>query len=266
MHLSSVSTTPRSKGRLARRQKTRELFAQAAGCNAAERGPILDRIIRLNIEVARALARPYAGRGVPLEDLEQVACLALVKAVHQFRPDKAEDFLAYAVPTIRGDLKKHFRDHAWVVRPPRRLQELQAQVTRMRSDLEQSEGHEPDIREIAAALEVDEDDVRAALSTDGCYSPTSLDQPARAADDGGTGAALSDRIGGLDPGYDTAEARVMLRSVLRTLSPRDRVIVERRFIEGATQREIGQEIGVTQMQVSRLLTRILGDLREQLAA
>jgi RNA polymerase sigma-B factor len=268
MHLSSVSaptavlyphgTTP---SRLQRRQRTRELLALAHETTSqAERDQALDEVVRINMPVARTLAAPYAGRGIPLEDLEQVAFMALVRAARGFHPDRSGDFLAYAVPTIRGEVKKHFRDHGWTVRPPRRIQELQAEVVRTRSELQQATGHEPDLAEIAKQIGEPVEEVAEAMAADGCFSPSSLDQPIRSE----SGTSLGDLMADEDPGFEAAEARAMLSTAMARLGERDRRILRMRFFEGLTQKEIGREIGVTQMQVSRLLTRILTDLRSEL--
>lgn len=266
MHLSSVSANPAATtqpSRLERRQRTRVLLAQAhEATSESERMEALDEVVRINMPVARTLAAPYAGRGIPLEDLEQVAFMALVRAARGYQPDRSGDFLAYAVPTIRGEVKKHFRDHGWTVRPPRRIQELQAEVIRTRSELEQSTGHEPDMAEIAASIGEPVEEVAEAMAADGCFSPSSLDQPVRSE----SGTSLGDLVVSEDPGFEAAEARAMLASAISTLGERDRKILRMRFFDGLTQKEIGREIGVTQMQVSRLLTRILADLRRELVA
>lgn len=264
MHLSSVTANPAATAqpsRLERRQRTRVLLAQAQEATSEpERIEVLDEVVRINMPVARTLAAPYAGRGIPLEDLEQVAFMALVKAARGYQPDRAGDFLAYAVPTIRGEVKKHFRDHGWTVRPPRRIQELQAEVIRTRSELEQSTGHEPDMAEIASSIGEPVEEVAEAMAADGCFSPSSLDQPVRSE----SGTSLGELVVSEDPGFEAAEARAMLASAIATLGERDRKILRMRFFDGLTQKEIGREIGVTQMQVSRLLTRILADLRREL--
>ncbi|MDO7866953.1 sigma-70 family RNA polymerase sigma factor [Nocardioides jiangxiensis] len=266
MHLSSISANtavnnPHSPlSRLERRQRTRALLALAHSTSSEqERREALDEVVRINMPVARTLAAPYGGRGIPLDDLEQVAYMALIRAARGYHPDRSGDFLAYAVPTIRGEVKKHFRDHGWTVRPPRRIQELQAEVIRTRSELEQETGHEPDLAEIAEAIGEDEAEVAEAMAADGCFSPSSLDQPVRS-----SGTPLGELMASEEDGFDAAEARAMLADAIRTLGPRDRKILRMRFFDGLTQKEIGREIGVTQMQVSRLLTRILADLRSAL--
>lgn len=210
------------------------------------------------MEVAQAVAAPYAGRGVALDDLRQVAYAALVRAARDFRPDKAENFLSYAVPTMRGEIRKYFRDFGWMVRPPRRLQEIQARVFDVRERLARA-GAEPSTAQVAEELDLDPQDVEEALAAQGCFTPTPLDRPCR--HDSAT--TVGDLIASDDDGFAQAEATAVVRPALERLSDRDRTIVQLRYYEGKTQQEIGEEIGVTQMQVSRLLNRIVADMREQ---
>ncbi|KRA28074.1 MULTISPECIES: sigma-70 family RNA polymerase sigma factor [unclassified Nocardioides] len=218
---------------------------------------MLNEVVVLNLEVARSLAAPYAGRGIPTEDLEQVAYAALVRAAADFDPSRSSDFLAYVVPTVRGEVKKYFRDHGWTVRPPRRIQEMQASVAVARAQLQQLQGREPTLEEVAVEVDGDLALVSEAASAGGCFTPTSLDRPLTDQ----SGSTIGDLIPADSTDFDAAEARVMLWPVIRRLPPRDRKILRLRFFEGRTQQEIGDELGVTQMQVSRLLTRILRDLR-----
>jgi RNA polymerase sigma-B factor len=189
--------------------------------------------------------------------------MALTRAARDFDPHRHQDFLSYAVPTIRGELKKHFRDQGWMVRPPRRVQEAQARITRAEGVLSQELGRPVRPSELAAHLDMHLDDVIEALAADGCFSPSSLDRPVTTNGDGG-GVALGDFLGEDDQEAPAAEARVVLGPVVRRLKPRDRRIVYLRFFEQRSQQEIADEIGVTQMQVSRLLARILRDLRKDL--
>ena len=175
-------------------------------------------------------------------------------------PSRHEDFLSYAVPTIRGELKKHFRDQGWMVRPPRRVQEAQARITRAEGALSQELGGRSGPRSSPSTSTWSVDDVIEALAADGCFSPSSLDRPVAANGDAG-GVALVDFLGEADQAAPAAEARVVLGPVVRQLKERDRRIVYMRFFEQRSQQEIADEIGVTQMQVSRLLARILRDLR-----
>lgn len=244
-----------------RRQRTARLFEEVACASGAERDLLIDEVIVTNTSVARTIAKRYANRGVPLEDLEQVACLALVRAARRFDGRRAEDFLVYAVPTIRGELKRWFRDHGWTVRPPRRLQELQADVLRARDDADEGSGV-VDSEQIAARLGIDRADVEEALAVRGCFAPTSLDAPV---DADGSGAPLGELLADGEDAVDRAEDRVILQSALSRLTPRERLIVKLRFTDDLTQSEIGEQIGVTQMQISRLLSKVMTTLRSELA-
>lgn len=246
-----------------RRERTSEALAAAADADGQERRAILDEVVRLNMGVARSVASRYANRGIDEDDLLQVAYMALTRAARDFDPSRHDDFLSYAVPTMRGELKKHFRDQGWTVRPPRRVQETQAKITRAEGELLQRLGRSPLPSEIARHLDVPVDDVIEALGADGCFAPASLDRPVARADGEGT-ASLADFLGEEDATQPAAEARVALAPVVRRLKERDRRILYMRFFEERTQQEIADDIGVTQMQVSRLLTRILRDLRNDL--
>jgi RNA polymerase sigma-B factor len=267
MHASTFvedQTTHGSDGPVSshRSDRTAELLGLAAVQDRPEaRREVLEQVVLLNMGVARSVARRYRNRGIAAEDLEQVAYMALVRAADRFDVSLDKDFLTYAVPSIRGEIKKHFRDHGWVVRPPRRAQELQPQVVAAGQELTHSLGRSPRPSEIAAHLGVDVEEVIEALAMDGCFRPTSLDVPVG---DGGS-SVLGDLLEGEDTGVHASEARMLLAPVLRELGERDRRILYLRFFEGLTQREIGRELGVTQMQVSRLLTRICETLRDQLA-
>ena len=177
--------------------------------------------------------------------------------------ERGGDFLSYATPTITGELKKHFRDHGWTIRPPRRVQELQLQVIHERVRIRESSGKSPSVAELAARLGESPEVVHEALLVDGCFTPTSLDAPVR----GDGFAVLGDTlVDDNDHAQEAAEARVILQPAVRRLGLRDRRILRMRFIDGCTQQEIAGELGVTQMQVSRLLSRIMRDLRHTLVA
>ena len=236
---------------------TRQLLAEARQCSPSERRRLEDRAVRLNMPLARSLASRYAGRGLALDDLRQVAYLGLVKAVRGYDPERGGEFLSYAVPTIRGELRRHFRDAGWMVRPPRRLQELQARVWAAEVALTQKLNRSPTASEIADALDVELDEVLESLATDGCFAPSSLDAPQSQEDSG----SLGERIGGPDIEYERTDARLMITDAVRRLPPRDRRIIELRFYRGWTQQQIGDDVGVSQMQVSRVLARIYSQLR-----
>lgn len=248
----------RAPSRAERSERTARLLRLAARTtDADEHKRLVDEVVVLNMGVASSVAARYRRRGIPDDDLQQVACLALVKAVRGFDPSAGHDFLAYAVPTISGEVKRHFRDHGWTIRPPRRVQELQGRISAAESELTLTLGRSPRPSEIAAHLQASIEDVTEALANDGCFTPTSLDTPV--GQDGSAG--LGDLLGDHDRAQDAAEARVVLGPLVRDLCDRDRRILMLRFFRGWTQQEIAQDIGVTQMQVSRLLARILSDLR-----
>lgn len=257
--------TPEEIDDRTRSTRTKELFERRSACSdPEERHLLLDEIVTLNISVADSLAQRYSARGLAIEDLVQEARLALVRVVESFRPEYGHDFLSYAVPSILGALRKQFRDSGWTVRPPRRIQEAQQAINQGRSDLLQQLGREPRVSEIAASLDLDEETVIEALSADGCYTPASLDRPVGGeADSEAGGRTLGSVLGGHDPDFDRCEARVLLRPLISRLSARDRKVLELRFVDGLTQREVGERIGVTQMQVSRILSRIFATLRDE---
>lgn len=246
-------------GQETRAETTARLFSRLADAPADQRDALEEEIVRANMKVARDVASRYHGRSVAAEDLDQVAFLGLVKAVKGFDPAMGHDFLSYAVPTIRGEVRRHFRDLGWAIRPPRSIQEVQAKIFAAESELYQQLGRAPRPSEIARHIGVELDLVVDALGASGCFAPASLDAPT-----GEEADAIGQRIGGPEAGYDAAEARAALGPLMRGLSSRERRIVEMRFFRGCTQAEIGAEIGVTQMQVSRLLTRLLARLRGQL--
>jgi RNA polymerase sigma-B factor len=248
--------------RTQRIERTAHLLEQAQTATPTERQRLLDEVVLLNMPVARSVAHRYRSKGIAEDDLDQVAYLALVRAARQFDPGYERDFLTYAVPTIRGELKKHFRDAGWAVRPPRWIQELQSRISEAAAELSQELGRSPRPPEIATRLDEDPERVLEALSTDGCYVADSLDRPMREQEAGSP--SIGDNLSDEAAAYDAAEARVLLAPVVRRLSDRDRRILDLRFFHDRTQQEIADDIGVTQMHVSRLLARILGDLREQL--
>jgi RNA polymerase sigma-B factor len=258
-NLSSSALEPVSRAERGRR--THELLAEAhETTDPARRAALLDEVIILNRCVAEAVANRYRGRGVATEDLHQAALEGLVKAVHKFDPSVRPDLLTYAVPTIRGEVQRWFRDQSWMVRPPRRLQELQWRVSRSRDSLSQELGRDPSDAEITADIGCSEQEYDQTLQSFGCFQPPSLDRPV--GDD--PSLTLGDLLHAADD-RSAAEARATLGPVVRDLSERDRRILFMRYFEGSSQKEIGMELGVTQMQVSRLLERILRDLRLRIA-
>lgn len=248
------------EARSSRRAETARLFEEvASAASPEERSALLDEVIRLNMRVAGDIARRYHNRGIASDDLDQVANLGLVKAAQRFDPAAGSDFLSFAVPTIRGEIRRHFRDAGWTIRPPRSVQELQGKIASCQGELYHRLGRSPRPSEIAEHLDVDVEDVRESLTANGCFSPTSLDAPLPS-----SGDAAGDTLGGLDPAFASAEARVTLAQALTGLTPRERRILEMRFFGDFTQAEIGAAEGVTQMQISRLLKNLLGRLRDRI--
>lgn len=226
----------------------------------AERHALLHQVILLNRRVAEAVAARYRRRGIPDEDLEQAAYEGLVKAVMRFDPTLRHDLLSFAVPTIRGEVQRYFRDHSWMVRPPRRLQELQWQVNRTSAAMAVELGREPTDAEVRARVGISAQEHGEVVQSFGCFQPASLDQPVLSSPDLTLGAAVADPA----QEYDAVELQLLLRPALAVLSERDLMIVRMRYFEDRSQREIGDLLGVTQTQVSRLLGRILRDLHDAL--
>jgi RNA polymerase sigma-B factor len=261
-----------------REQRTKELIEELRDClsdvsdSSAEdeerERRLRQDLVLANVSVATSIALRYRGRGEPLEDLAQSAYLGLVKAANGFDPRQGMDFLSYAVPTVAGEVKRHFRDHTWMVRPPRRLQELRVDVMAASSRLAQDLGHSPTVAEIAGDLGVGEDDVIECLASAEGYHARSLDAPLRGAAEAGPGegvaVSLADVLGEDDARLDMVEDMVSLRPLLDRLSPRDRRILILWFFHEQTQAQIGEQVGVTQMQVSRLIARALQMLRKGL--
>ncbi len=248
---------------VSREERTEELMIKAAALahDVAAQQACLDDVVLLNAPVAEAIANRYASRGLESDDLVQVAYLGLVKAVQGYRVGEGPGFLAYAVPTISGEIKRHFRDFGWMVRPPRRIQELRSAVVSSSAELQQAQGRPPTPSEVAASLGIDVADLAEAEMARGCYTALSLDAPTH--DEGSP--ALGEMIVDENDPFGHIDNMEFLRPALAALSERDRRILLLRFARGMTQEQIGHEIGVSQMQVSRLLTRILDGLREQLA-
>ena len=245
--------------RAERSRITAELFDRLVGCDdPEEQRRLRDEVIVVNRGVAQSVASRYRGRGVDLDDLVQVAYMGLTKAVSRFDVGREYDFLTFAVPTIRGELQRYFRDQGWAVRPTRRVQELQWRMNQSAEGLSQRLGREPSEGELIADLQVEPSEYAEAVQAFGCFQPTSLDRP--------VGPESAQTIGDLLAGDDDVELRPVLElaPVVRRLSERDRRILYLRYFEDQTQAQIGAELGVTQMQVSRLLSRILNRLREEM--
>jgi RNA polymerase sigma-B factor len=219
-----------------------------------------EEVVQRFLPLARQLARRYAGAGEPLEDLVQVASLGLVKAVDRFDPGRAVAFSSFAVPTILGELKRHFRDKGWSVRVPRDLQELALRLDRTSEELGRELGRAPTTAEVAERLGVSEEEILEAREAAHAYRAVSLDRPRT--DDDESGPAVADAMGGEDPGFRRAEDAATVDQLLRVLAPREREVLRLRFVEDLTQQEIGDRIGVSQMHVSRLIRQAIARLGE----
>lgn len=216
-----------------------------------------DQLVAAYLGLAEYLARRFANRGEPLDDLVQVASLGLVKAVDRFDPERGVEFSTYATHTIVGELKRHFRDKGWAVRAPRRMQELYLRLTKVIGALGQTLGHSPTIAELAAEVQVSEEEVLEALEAGQAYRFASLDAPSGEAES----PSFASYLGDVDPAMEDAEHRAMLAPLLRKLGPRDQLIVHMRFFQGLTQSEIASSLGISQMHVSRLLAKSVSKLR-----
>ena len=243
--------------------RTSELLDRMAETSdRVRRRALLEEVVVLNLRVARALAQRFANRGVDLDDLVQVASEGLIKAAARFDPAHGRDFLSFAVPTVRGELQRHFRDSGWMVRPPRRIQEARWRITRVEGELSQRLGHAPSAEDFEEELELSPGTYAEAASSRGCFRPASLDQPTHADGDSGS---IGDLIPDDDADLRAIEARLVLAPIVETLSDRDRRVLHLRYVQDLGQREIGEDIGVTQTQVSRILDRILDELRSELS-
>lgn len=219
-----------------------------------------DHLVEELMPLVRSLARRYAGRGEPLEDLVQVGAIGLIKAIDRFDLERGVELSTYAVPTILGEIRRHFRDRSWGVHVPRRMKELSLRVSRVVDDLSSELGRSPTVAEIATAAEVEEEDVIEALETARAHTPTSLSIPVDASGE----LTLIDLLGEDEVGYEALERGSVVRTGLDELDERERRIVVLRFLHGLTQSEIAAELGISQMHVSRLLRRSLAAMHGRL--
>jgi RNA polymerase sigma-B factor len=227
--------------------------ARSAQLSAADR----ERLIMEHLPLVRGLARRYADRGEPLDDLVQVGTIGLIKAIDRFDPARGYKLASFATPTILGEIRRHFRDRSWTVRVPRGIQEARARIAQAVDELSATRGRSPSVREIAEAADLSVEDVLDALAAGSAQRPAPLAAPGRDGDeDEGIAVGLE------DPGFEQADARATLEAGLSDLPARERVILHLRFEEGLTQSQIAEQVGVSQMHVSRLIRRALERLRE----
>lgn len=239
-------------------ERVEELLRQMRQCtDPARRAELEEAAVLTSLRLAESVACRYLGRGLEYDDLLQVARLALVKAVRRYRPGVGASFAAFAVPTIAGEVKRHFRDCGWTVRPPRRLQEFKAKLAAQEERLLQELHREPSLADLADALSVSPAAVTEAQISAAAYSALSLDCPT-------TGQERPEAAGSMPDEFAAMELREALRAALAKLTPRDRQLVRLRFVDELTQAEVGRVLGVSQMQVSRLLAAVLQQLRAEL--
>jgi RNA polymerase sigma-B factor len=244
------------------KDEVREIFTAYQGADSEEdKIKHRERLVSQHIGLVEFLARRFRNRGEPVEDLIQVGTIGLLKAIDRFDLEREVEFSTYATPTIVGELKRHFRDKGWAVRVPRRLQELHLELTKTVGNLAHDLGRSPTVEEIAKAAGISEEEVLEGLEIAQAYNFTSLDAPIDS-EDGTT--SFADQLGGEDEQLENLEYRASLAPEMAKLPERERKIVYLRFFKGLTQSEIAAKLGISQMHVSRLLTRTLAQLREAL--
>jgi RNA polymerase sigma-B factor len=222
---------------------------------------IREKLVEMHLPLVEHLARRFRNRGEPLDDLVQVATIGLIKSVDRFDPERGVEFSTYATPTIVGEIKRHFRDKGWAVRVPRRLQELRLSLTSATADLSQRLGRAPTVGELADQLKLSEEEVLEGLESANAYSTLSLDVPEQGEQDS---PVVADSLGAEDEELEGVEYRESLKPLLAKLPPREKKILLLRFFGNMTQSQIAEEIGISQMHVSRLLARTLAQLRDDL--
>ncbi|WP_404819553.1 RNA polymerase sigma factor SigF [Streptomyces marincola] len=244
------------------RGAARDLFIQLRTLpdGSAERAELRNSLVRMHLPLVEHLARRFRNRGEPLDDLTQVATIGLIKSVDRFDPERGVEFSTYATPTVVGEIKRHFRDKGWAVRVPRRLQELRLSLSQATAELSQQHGRAPTVHELAERLGISEEDVLEGLESANAYSTLSLDVP----DTDDESPAVADTLGAEDDALEGVEYRESLKPLLEELPPREKKILMLRFFGNMTQSQIAQEVGISQMHVSRLLARTLAQLREKL--
>ncbi|WP_298578972.1 SigB/SigF/SigG family RNA polymerase sigma factor [uncultured Olegusella sp.] len=241
------------------RDRTRALFAQYRAGNEDAR----QQLIVNHLNLVRFLASKFKNRGEPLEDLIQVGTIGLIKAIDRFEPDRGLEFTTYATPTIMGEIKRHFRDKGWSVRVPRRLQELSQKVSAATETLTRELQHSPSVEELAEHVGATVDEVLEAMESSSAYNSVPLESGKNEDDES---AAVIDRYVTIDKDLEGSDDRMLLEQVMTDFSPRERDIVRMRFVEGLTQVEIAEKLGISQVQVSRLLRRTLSKMQERIEA
>lgn len=247
------------------RRRSAELFVEFLdeGASQASRDAARDALVRLHLPLVEHCARRFRNRGEPFEDLVQVGTIGLIKSVDRFDTERGVEFSTYATPTIIGEIKRYFRDKGWAIRVPRRLQELRMQIGTATAELTQDLGRSPTASELAAHIGCTVEEIVEGIESSNAYSTLSLD----ATDDSDDGAAsMLDALGEVDAGMEHVEIRESIKPLLDQLDAREKKILLLRFFKNMTQSQIAEEIGVSQMHVSRLLNRTLEQLRSSLQA
>ena len=262
-----MRTGPTQGSRASASQTTREtslaLFAEMleGATGATRKGECRDQLVRLHLPLVEHCARRFANRGEPLDDLVQVGTIGLIKAVDRFDTARGVEFSTYATPTIIGEIKRYFRDKGWAIRVPRRLQELRMAIGSVTGDLAQQLGRSPTPREIAERLGLGVEEVLEGIESSNAYSTLSLD----AGDNDDSPSSMLETLGMDDEQLAHVEIRESIKPLIEQLEPREKKILMLRFFRGMTQSQIAEEIGVSQMHVSRLLNRTLEQLRDSLS-
>jgi len=258
---SDAAPDPAGVSRHERELRTESLLVRLADCQDDNESRVLQQeVVLLNIRLADGIAARYLGRGVDRDDLVQVARLGLLKAVLGYRAGMGAGFSAYASPTITGEIKRYFRDQSWMIRPPRRLQRLHSELRSAEPELQHRLHRRPSALELAREVGIEVGELSEALAAAGCYCTISLDLPTRVDSSLSLGDAQPDER----DHYQEVERIEWLRPVLAALTDREREIIRMRFVDALSQEQVGKRLGVSQMQVSRLLGVILARLRDEL--
>lgn len=239
--------------------RTRELFRRFKQEGDEE---AREQLIVSHLNLVRFLASKFKNRGESLEDLVQVGTIGLIKAIDRFDPERGLEFTTYATPTIMGEIKRHFRDKGWSVRVPRRLQELSAKVNRTNDELTNQLQRSPSVAEIAEHLDVSVDEVLEAMESSSAYSSVPLEGGGSSDDD--EAPSVIDRYATEDADLAASDDRIVLEEAIADFSPREQDVIRMRFVEGLTQVEIAERLGVSQVQVSRLLRRTLRRIQDKI--
>lgn len=241
------------------KEKTRELFRRFK-----EEGDMdaREKLVMSHLNLVRFITNKFKNRGEPIDDLIQVGYLGLLKAIDRFDPSRGLEFTTFATPTIMGEIKRHFRDKGWSVRVPRRLQELSAKVNQATDTLTSQLQRSPTIAEIADYLDATVDEVLEAMESSSAYSSVSLEAPSGADDD--DTPSVIDRYATEDSDLAFTDDRIIIEEALASFSPRERDVIEMRFLKGMTQIEIAEKLGISQVQVSRLLRRTLKKIQDKI--